>query len=58
MPILIFVLLVIAVAQIGFWDTLTSILGAAAVLLIFLLVVAGLIALSISYAWRRIRSRI
>lgn len=43
MPILIFIILVILIAQIGFWDTLQAILGGAAMLVLFaLLVIAGL----------------
>jgi hypothetical protein len=48
MPILFFILLVILIAQVGFWDTLGAILGAAlmmallVVLVIALLIVGGL----------------
>ena len=46
MPIIIFVLLVILIAQIGFWDTLGAILGAAAMLVLFVLLAGALLALA------------
>ena len=52
MPLLFFLLLVILIAQIGFWKTLGAVIGAAAmvallvVLFIAVLVVGGLIAAS------------
>lgn len=43
MPLLLFLILVILIAQLGFWNTLGAILGAAAMLVLLgLLVVAGL----------------
>ena len=47
MPFLFFILLVILIAQIGFWKTLGAIIGAAAMLV--LLVVAGR---SPCWSWR------
>ena len=49
MPILFFILLVILIAQIGFWNTFGAILGAAAMMVLFVLlavavVVVGLLA--------------
>lgn len=44
MPILLFLLIVILIVQIGFWDTLAALLGAAAVLVlafVILLAIAG-----------------
>ena len=47
MPILIFVLFVILIAQFGFWDTLQAVFGAVAMLVLFwLLVIATLAAIA------------
>lgn len=45
MPILIFLVLVILIAQIGFWDTFSAILGGIAMIILFLLLLGALIAL-------------
>lgn len=37
MPILIFIILVILVAQIGFWDTFAAVLGAVGVVILLVL---------------------
>ena len=58
MPILILILLIVLVAQIGFWDTLGSVLGAIGVIILMLLIVAALIACVILYAVGRFRRRI
>lgn len=43
MPVILFVILVILIAQLGFWDTFGAILGAAAMMGLFsVLLVAGL----------------
>jgi hypothetical protein len=55
MPILIFIVLIILVAQIGFWDTFASVLGALGVILLLIVLAGLLVALSISYALRRTR---
>lgn len=57
MPILLFLLIVILIAQIGFWDTLGALLGAVGVILLFILVVGAIIAVSISIAVRRAHRR-
>jgi hypothetical protein len=57
MPILIFILLVILVAQIGFWDALGSVLGAIGVIILTLLVLAALVVCIVLYAIGRLRSR-
>jgi hypothetical protein len=49
MPILFFILLVILIAQIGFWDTFGAVLGAVAMISLFVVlgiavVVVGLLA--------------
>ncbi len=46
MPIIIFILLVILIAQIGFWDTLGAVLGAAAMIVLFVLLAGALVVLT------------
>jgi hypothetical protein len=58
MPILIFILLIALVAQIGFWNTLGSVLGAIGVVILTLVIAAALIACIASYAFGRMRGRI
>ncbi len=44
MPLLAFLVLVILIAQIGFWDTLSAILGGIAMIILFLLLLGALVA--------------
>ncbi|MEK0084330.1 hypothetical protein [Benzoatithermus flavus] len=55
MPVIIFLLLAILVAQFGFWDTLQGILGAAAMLLLFVLLALATLVLIGWHAFRRLR---
>lgn len=57
MPLLIFLLIVILIAQVGFWDTLSAILGGVLVLVLFLAVLALLVVLAGRYAWGRMSGR-
>ena len=57
MPLLIFILLVVAIANVGFWDTLQAIFGALGVMLLFALIVAGLVAAVASYLYAKVRRR-
>jgi hypothetical protein len=57
MPIIIFVLVVILIAQIGFWDTLGAILGAAAILVLFVLLAGAVVVLAGYLLVRRFRRR-
>ena len=57
MPILILIILVILVAQIGFWDTFTAILGAVGVIILLLLLAGALVVLTALYFLRRARAR-
>lgn len=57
MPIIIFILLVVAIAQVGFWDTLQAIFGAIGVIVLFFLVMAGLVAAVAAYLYARVRRR-
>ena len=55
MPLVIFVILVILIAQIGFWDTFSAILGGVAMIVLLVLLLAGLLALGGMLAIRRLR---
>lgn len=57
MPILIFILLVVAIAHVGFWDTLQAIFGAIGVIVLFFLIMAGLVASVIAYMYAKVRRR-
>jgi hypothetical protein len=55
MPLLIVLLLIILIAQFGFWDTLQAVLGAVAmIVLLWALVIAILVAI-FGYVFRRLR---
>ena len=55
MPILIFLIVVIMIAQLGFWDTFSAILGGVAMIVLLVLLLAGLLALGGMLAIRRLR---
>ena len=55
MPILLFVILVILIAQLGFWDTFAAILGGAAMILLFVLLAIALVVLAGILLVRRLR---
>ncbi len=55
MPIILFVLLVVLIAQFGFWDTLQGVLGAAAMLTLLVALAGSLVGLGGWYALRRLR---
>jgi hypothetical protein len=55
MPILIFIVLVILIAQVGFWDTFSAIIGAAAMLALFVLLAILFLALAGALLMRRLR---
>ncbi|MEZ5786633.1 MAG: hypothetical protein R3D62_09280 [Xanthobacteraceae bacterium] len=57
MPILIIVLLAILVAQVGFWKTLAALLGAAGVVVLFVVIVAATLIITALYLVQRARSR-
>jgi hypothetical protein len=46
--------LIVLVAQIGFWDTFASVLGALGVMLLLILLAAALIGLTGLYLFRRV----
>jgi hypothetical protein len=47
MPILFFILLVILIAQIGFWDTFGAVLGAAAMMVLFIVLAVAVVAVGL-----------
>src|SRR5690606_41526827 len=53
MPILILILLIVLVAQFGFWDTLSAVLGGIGILVLLILTVAALVAAGFALAYRR-----
>ena len=55
MPILIFLILVILIAQVGFWDTFSAILGGVAMIVLFILLAIALLALAGVLLFRRMR---
>jgi hypothetical protein len=58
MPILLFILLVVLIAQVGFWDTFAAILGGVAMLVLFVLLAIALLVLTgilLVRRWRRPR---
>jgi hypothetical protein len=58
MPILILLLLAVLVAQIGFWDTFSAVLGAIGVVVLLVLLGAALIALTVHYLLRKTRAHL
>ena len=55
MPLILFVILVILIAQIGFWDTLSAILGGVLMIGLLILLLAAFVALGGLLAVRRLR---
>ncbi len=58
MPILLILLVAILIAQIGFWDTLGAILGAAGVLVLFLLIAVAALTVAGYLVVRLFRQRL
>ena len=55
MPLLILILLIVLIAQFGFWDTLEALVGALAMIVVlWALVIATVVAL-FGYIFRRLR---
>jgi hypothetical protein len=57
MPIVLFILLAILVANIGFWNTLGAMLGAVGVMILFSLILLATIAVAGLMALKRLASR-
>lgn len=55
MPLLILILLIILIAQFGFWDTLQAVLGAVAMIVLFWALVIAVVIAIFGYFYRRLR---
>lgn len=56
MAVLAFLVLVVLIAQIGFWDTFSAILGGIAMVVLLILLAIALVALGGAVAMRRYRA--
>ena len=54
MPLLILILLVILIAQFGFWHMLQAIIGAAAMIVLFIVVAVALVAAVLRFVFKRL----
>ena len=57
MPLLILILLIVLIANVGFWDTFQAVLGAIGVIILFWLIVLGLIAAVGAWFYARVKRR-
>ena len=57
MPIILLIILIVLIAQVGFWDTLGAVLGAFAMIVLFVLLLAVGLALTAYLLFRRARRR-
>jgi hypothetical protein len=55
MPILVFIILVVLIAQLGFWKTFAAILGGAAMIVLFVILAILFLALAGTLVIRRMR---
>jgi hypothetical protein len=55
LPLLLFLILVILIAQLGFWDTFAAILGGVAMLMLFALLAIVALAVAATLLLRRMR---
>lgn len=55
MPLLLFLILVIMIAQLGFWDTFQAVLGGVAMLVLFVLLAIVSLAVIVALMFRRMR---
>lgn len=53
MPLIFFILLIILIAQVGFWNTLGAILGAAVMMVILVILIVAIVALVGLYIAKR-----
>lgn len=58
MPLILFLILVIMIAQLGFWDTFSAIIGGIAMIVLFILLLIALLALAGMLAARRFGRRL
>jgi hypothetical protein len=57
MPLILLIILIVLIAQVGFWDTLGAVLGAFAMIVLFVLLLAAGLALAAYLLFRRARRR-
>jgi len=57
MPILLLILLIVLVAQFGFWDTLSAVLGGIGIVLLLIVTAGAFLALAGAILMRRFRGR-
>ena len=57
MPILLIILVAILIAQIGFWDTLGTLLGATALIVLFVLILIAAVVIAGLLGFRRMTRR-
>ena len=57
MPIILLILLAILIAQVGFWDALGAIVGAAAMIVLFVLVLVAAAGIAGYLLFRRLQRR-
>ena len=57
MPLLILILLIVLIANVGFWDTFQAVLGAIGVIILFWLILLGLIAAVGAWFYARVKRR-
>jgi hypothetical protein len=55
MPLLFFLILVILIAQLGFWETFSAIVGGVAMIVLFVVLAIALVALASLLLVRRLR---
>ncbi|MCC2688417.1 MAG: hypothetical protein K0S21_1220 [Rhizobiaceae bacterium] len=55
MPLLLIIVLVVLIAQIGFWDTLGAVLGAAAMIVLLVVLVGAAVAIGGYMLFQRVR---
>jgi hypothetical protein len=55
MPLLFFLILIILIAQLGFWETFSAIVGGVAMIVLFVLLAIAMVALASLLLVRRLR---
>jgi len=58
LPIILLIILIVLIAQVGFWDTLGAVVGAFAMIVLFALLLAGAAAIAAVLLFRRAKRRI
>lgn len=58
MPLLLFLIIVLLIAQIGFWETLGAVLGAVGMVILLILLLVAAVTLGVYLTVRRSRKRL